>query len=252
MILARLKIGRGDPLDFYEMLGRYYDVIFPANEKQLAFLKHFLPERGRVLDVGCATGTYAIPLARMGYDVCAFDLDSPMVESMVAKTEGDDNPPRALVYDMSHLSGLNVGSFDLVYSIGNTLVHLDSLEAVDRFLTDVRDKLNEGGALVIQIVNYDRVLQRHDLSLPLIERQEGRVQFRRVYELTDSRIVFHGHLEIEGQGALEASTTLLPVLSEDLMSSLNRAGYREVKLYGGFDGSEHTLESPATVVVAIR
>ena len=234
------------------MLGRYYDVIFPANEKHLSFLKGLLPERGRVLDVGCATGTYAIPLARLGYDVCAFDTDSPMVEMLVTKTENDEHPPRALVYDMRRLSGLNVGTFDLIYSIGNTIVHLESLEEVQKLLKDCFEKLNEGGAVVIQTVNYDRVLSRRELSLPLIDRQEGRMRFHRTYELKASHIVFNGQLEIEGEGKLEASTILLPVVSKDLLGALELAGFRDIKLYGGFDGSEHTLESPATVVVGVR
>lgn len=234
------------------MLGRYYDVIFPTNEKQLTFLKGFLPERGRVLDVGCATGTYAIPLARLGYEVCAFDTDSPMVELLVAKTENDDTPPRALVYDMRRLSGLNVGAFDLIYSIGNTIVHLESMEEVGRLMKDCYEKLNESGAIVIQTVNYDRVLKRNELSLPLIDRQEGRMRFHRSYELKDAKIVFNGQLEVEGEGKLEASTVLLPIVSADLVHALEAAGFKEIKRYGGFDGSEHTLESPATVVVAKR
>lgn len=239
-------------MDFYEMLGRYYDVIFPTNEKQLAFLKRFLPERGRVLDVGCATGTYAIPLARLGYEVCAIDLDAPMVEMLVAKTENDDNPPRALVYDMQKLSGLSVDSFDLIYSIGNTIVHLDGPVALARLMSDCHEKLRPGGALVIQIVNYDRVLKRQELSLPLIDRQEGRMRFHRHYELAGDRIAFHGRLEIEGEGALEATTSLLPILSGDLVKALEDAGFRDIQLYGSFEGAGHTLESPATVVTALR
>lgn len=232
------------------MLGRYYDVIFPTNEKQLMFLKALLPERGSVLDVGCATGTYAIPLARLGYDVCAFDLDSPMVEMLVSKTENDENPPKALVYDMRRLPELNVGPFDLIYCIGNTLVHLGSLAEVNELVKACREKLKESGSVVIQTVNYDRVLAHKDLSLPLIDRQEGRMRFHRHYELKDAEVVFHGQLEIEGQGKTEASTTLLPVEAGDLVRALEEAGFREVNVYGGFDGSPHTLESPATVIVA--
>jgi 2-polyprenyl-3-methyl-5-hydroxy-6-metoxy-1,4-benzoquinol methylase len=232
------------------MLGRYYDMIFPTNEQQLAFLKALLPERGSVLDVGCATGTYAIPLARLGYDVCAFDFDGAMVEMLVSKTENDENPPKALVFDMRRLPELSVGPFDLIFCIGNTLVHLETLAEVEEVVKACGEKLKRGGALVIQTVNYDRVLAHKDLSLPLIDRQEGRMRFHRYYELQDSKVIFHGQLEIEGQGKTEATTMLLPVKAEALIRVLEEAGFGDVRIYGGFDGSPHTLESPATVIVA--
>ncbi|MDO9592803.1 MAG: class I SAM-dependent methyltransferase [Erysipelotrichaceae bacterium] len=239
-------------MDFYEMLGQYYDVIFPANAMHLAFLKAQMPERGRVLDVGCATGTYAIPFARLGYDVYAIDLDSPMVESLVAKTESDDNPPKALVYDMNKLGNLTVGPFDLIYAIGNTIVHLATLDEVEGLFRACLDKLREGSSMVIQIVNYDRVLSRREMSLPMIERQEGRLRFHRNYEQSGANIIFEGRLEVEGEGVFEAKTTLLPILSGELIDRLKRAGFSQVTLLGGFDGSVHDMESPATVVVATK
>lgn len=237
-------------MDFYEMLGQYYDIIFPTNALHLAFIKSLLPERGRILDVGCATGTYAVPLSRLGYEVCAFDLDSPMVEALVKKTESDENSPRALVYDMKNLESLSVGDFDLIYSIGNTLVHLASLEEVEAFFLACHGKLKEGAALLIQVVNYDRVMGYQEMSLPIIERQEGRLRFYRRYERLDAHLIFEGRLEIEGEGSFEAKTTLLPVLSGDLTELLLRSGFGQVSLFGGYDGSVHSIESPATVLVA--
>ncbi|HCW52131.1 MAG TPA: hypothetical protein DGR79_08765, partial [Clostridiales bacterium] len=64
-------------------LAPYYDRIFPPGRAQLDFIGTVLarslrPVR-RVLDVGCATGGYALALADMGFRVTGVDLDPEMV-----------------------------------------------------------------------------------------------------------------------------------------------------------------------------
>jgi SAM-dependent methyltransferase len=72
----------------------------------------------KVLDVGCGDGTTALPEARLGADVLGVDIASNLVEagSRRAKAEGLTNC-RFQEGDVTNLTGLADGGFDLVVSI---------------------------------------------------------------------------------------------------------------------------------------
>ena len=46
-----------------------------------------LPDRGRVLDIGCGTGQLALPLARRGYDVVGVDISEAMLRIATEKAD---------------------------------------------------------------------------------------------------------------------------------------------------------------------
>lgn len=50
-------------------------------EAELLVYKEFLPEEGRILDVGCGLGCMAVPLSALGYEVTGIDNDEKVVEA---------------------------------------------------------------------------------------------------------------------------------------------------------------------------
>jgi len=44
------------------------------------YLDAYLPPRGKILDIGAATGAYSIPLAKRGYSVTAVDLSPALIK----------------------------------------------------------------------------------------------------------------------------------------------------------------------------
>ena len=51
--------------------------------------------------------------------------------------------------------------FDLIFCIGNSMVHLNDNEEILRFLRNCKKSLKVGGYLLLQIVNYDRILVKN-------------------------------------------------------------------------------------------
>ena len=109
-------------MSFYKALVDHYDVIFPFADQKFNFLKEGLQNDGKILDVGAGTGTYSIPFAKMGYRVFAFDNEESMVEIMHQKSDALENHV-AFRLDMQEMNTLESKEFDLIYCIGNTLVH---------------------------------------------------------------------------------------------------------------------------------
>ena len=49
-------------------------------EMTMQILREHLPEKGRILDLGGATGAYSFPLAEMGYEVWLADLSEALLD----------------------------------------------------------------------------------------------------------------------------------------------------------------------------
>ncbi|OGO38100.1 MAG: hypothetical protein A2147_11230 [Chloroflexi bacterium RBG_16_57_8] len=97
------------------------------------YLGKYLPPKGRILEIGAATGFYTLHLARRGYDVLATDLSPAMVsglEKRVAEA-GLGGCVRCEARDARDLSGISENAFDAVLLMG-PLYHL--VEKEDRLL----------------------------------------------------------------------------------------------------------------------
>lgn len=238
-------------MSFYEKLSRYYDIVFKTGDAQLRLIEDLVPEHKKILDIGSGTGTYAIPLAKKGYEVVALDNDQSMIDRLRSKSKVLGLHIESFARDMMGLGDLIEGEYDGVLCIGNTLPHLPDMEAVEKFLGIVYDKLSDDGVFIIQTVNYDRVYKHTVTKLPLIERPESGVVFDRSYELmADRTIRFIGKLSLPDGTTSEASTILLGIDRSMLSSALKSAGYSKVDFYGGFDRQPWSDETGATVVVA--
>lgn len=85
-----------------------------------AWTKFKLPEKGKVLDVGCGTGNKALSLAKKGFMVWGLDISETAVKRAKAKTEGLENRPKFFRQDVLKLTGdkrLDGVKFDMVFDI---------------------------------------------------------------------------------------------------------------------------------------
>lgn len=240
-------------MEFYTALGKYYDQVFPLGEAQLAFLTKYLDKPGPVVDLACGTGTYARALGERGYAVAALDLDGEMVRQAKEKTKG--LPVTVFRADMREAASLlrEKGPFAGAFCIGNSIVHLDSLEEIKALCRDVAGLLKPGGVFVVQTVNYDWVLAERVAQLPPIITEEVRFVRKYIYEKPGDPIEFRGELTYsagEGSKTLVNSVQLLPLLSGELQEALAGAGFKEISLYGNFQEAPHSIKTPATVALA--
>jgi SAM-dependent methyltransferase len=264
-------------MEFYSAISRFYDDLFPADARTVRFLadraggqdrgagaappvnRAGLPAFGpvAVLDIACGTGEYALALARLGHRATGVDRDAGMIRRARRKARAQGAPVRFLQADMLELGAACPGPFRLAFCIGNSLVHLGGEEEVARFLAGCRTVLEPGGALVIQIINFDRIVEQRIVALPEIRPAGKPIRFVRRYLWApgDRQVRFATEL-IAGEGRkemrLQNSVPLLILGSDRLRSLLEEGGWREVRLYGDFGGGPHTAESFLTVASARR
>ncbi len=239
-------------MGFYEDFSKYYDLIFQAKKPQLDFIKKRTPKKGRILDVAAGTGNHALALGEEGYDVRAVEYDEKMLEVLEEKQKKPNPDIIARRGDMKEILVYYPRSFfDTVYCIGNSLVHLTTVAEIEQFLEGAYAVLKTEGTLIIQIINYDRILDQNIKGLPTIKNEQDpklKAEFVRNYEkIRDSNLLdFHTLLTIEQSGekkVFEDHTSLLPIRYQELRNLLEKAGFTKIQAYSNFMEGEYDPEA---------
>ncbi|WP_338471404.1 class I SAM-dependent methyltransferase [Niallia sp. XMNu-256] len=233
-------------MSFYNDLTAYYDQIFPLNQTAFSFISQHLPEGSTILDIGAGTGNMAIALAEKGIKVTASEPEETMAQSIQDKASSRGIDLSVFTKSMEEIDEIQ-GSFDGILCLGNTLPHLSNTREIEIFLKKCYLKLGQNGVLIIQQVNYDRVLTKHDFSFPVIEKED--FTFTRHYEKKDEHILFSTRLTVN-EKTIENTMPLFPIISQQLISLLKVAGFGVVNVHGNFKGEAHSIDSPALVIVA--
>lgn len=243
-------------MKFYKELSSVYDIVFPRVEETVEFLCKDLKENATVLDLACGTGTYSFALAERGHKVTGLDLNENMINLAIERKGKLD--VEFFVEDMTKIKDtFSNKKYDLIFCIGNSLVHLENREAVANLIKDMSSMLNVGGIIIVQIINYDRILMNNVTSLPIIHREEQGVEFKRNYRYSseEDAIYFETELLISKQGKEEKyinSVKLLPLLSAELLDMLEKSWFSIIELNGEFSGKEYTDESYAFIIKGIK
>jgi glycine/sarcosine N-methyltransferase len=254
-------------MGFYEQISKYYDIIFPIDPVQLSGMKHALGEPPKkVLDVACGAGGYSLEIARAGFDVTAVDLDAEMVSRAQQKAAKENLKMGVYQCDMKDLkrtlsmknrqAGIE-DEFDRVFCIGNSLVHLGSLQEIQGVLNQMAALLAKQGVLLLQIINFDRIIKNKISALPTLVDTAMGLEFIRKYRFQPAtgKINFETVLTVEKDHMderYENSVELSPVLSGDLKRMLESSGFREIMFYRDFQGTPYDENSFVLVAKALK
>lgn len=220
---------------FYSSISKYYSEIFPYNPMQLQFVKDEAGELidKHILDIGCATGELAFALAKEGAAVIGIDLNEDLLEQAVAAPRPT---PKFKIGNMLELANdFENKQFDTVLCFGNTLVHLQTKAQILQMLKGVFKVLKPSGKFLMQILNYDYILDEQVAELPLIETDN--IKFTRHYKFEDgsSLIRFQTDLLLKPENrTVSNETTLYTLKSKTLNELFELAGFQEIAFYSNF------------------
>ena len=230
-------------MNFYSNFSKYYDDIFPFKNEQYQFIEEISRGKGKILDLACGTGTYAIPLAlNTKSQVVAIDLDTDMIKKAKEKGQKSQNLS-VYAMDMLEISKLKT-TFDFIYCIGNSIPHLILVEDIKGVLGEMYKSLAPQGKILLQIVNYDK---RPD-SLPTIENLQKKIRFKRSYSYVNGLVDFCTTLEGPGF-SYEGKLKLYPIISDQLVSWLKDIGFKDIMLFGDFNGGKYNPQSSNSLIV---
>jgi len=218
-----------------------------------------LPSR-RLLDLGCGTGEHARYLAGKGFDVVGVDASDTMLER--AREDGVPAGVQFLQGDLVHVESVVTGKFGGAVCLGNTLAHITDQETLTQLLAGVRAVLLPGAPLVIQVLNYERLVHSGQRCLPLtfIQDEDGEAIFLRVMtHHDDGSVTFTPSLlryRKDGDPALEVITShnvpLRGWRRAEMEAALDAAGFKTRELFGTMAHVAYADHESADLVVVAR
>lgn len=230
----------------YNNFAIYYDKIFPRNPKVIQFMDRTF-KQGHILDIACGTGEYSVSLAHLNYQVTGLDLSEQMIQYAQTKAINEQVKVNFRVQNMLDLT--EQSQFEGIICIGNSLVHLDSKSEVKQALTAMYLALKPHGTVIIQVINYDLILEKKLPGLSTVTNQE--FSFYRNYEFDGSKIHFKTRLT-DGLRVFVDETLLFPLKHQSLLDLLTAAGFRDIKTVGGFSHESFDLKQDITYVVTAK
>ena len=241
-------------MSFYQQISPFYHHIFKINANQVDFIKSKIPPESncKVLDIGCGIGTLSFELVNYYKNVLGIDMDAEMIRVASKKK---NNISKSIQFQQKSMLKLNTfideNAVDGIICFGNTLVHLNSLDEIADFLQQSKAVLKPNGKLLLQIVNYDKIIKKNLKQLPLIENDEIIFERNYCYRKSENRIDFNTRLTVKSsQEIIENEIELLPILKNELSILLNKAGFNNCNYYGNFNSEPYTINSPALIIEA--
>jgi SAM-dependent methyltransferase len=244
---------------------------FNRDGPEIAYFRRFVEGDGQpALDVGCGTGRLLIPYLRGGLDVDGCDVSPDMIALCRDLAERDGLSPNLYVEAMHDLALRRAYRTIYVcgaFGLGST--REQDMEALRRF----HDHLEPGGTLVLdnEVPYADPRVWRYwtkETRTSLPEPPEPPESRRRAsdgaeYSLSsrtveldplEQRLTFEMHAEMWRDGELAAEedrrlTTHL-YFRDELLLMLERAGFGEVAVEGGYTGEAATPDHDFLVFIA--
>lgn len=239
---------------------------------EIGHLQELLADHGlhpeTALDVACGIGRHAVELAESGVEVHGVDISPEYVDSARerATDAGVEDSTSFEVADMRELSTRD-RTYDLVTNLWTAFGYFDE-ETNEAVAEGFHDRVASDGALVMELANKEAIMANYTESsasrgdgLLYVERSEytpetGRMEttmtlFRYDEDQADESdpdATGAGDTQYEQVGEMTWDTRLYS--PAELRRLLERAGFSEVSLYGGFDGSTLEIDSHRAVVVA--
>ena len=231
--------------------------IFPPEEygrrtdEQVDFVARALelPEGARVLDLCCGHGRHAVRLAQRGYRVTGLDISAYHLRLAKAAARKAGVAIGWIRGDMREIPR-EAGRFDAVINMFTAFGYFDTEEENQRVLDGVARSLRKGGRFLIDTMNHDwlmRVFRDSDCS----KRVDGSyVAEMRWYDIRTGRVIVEMlHFPPAGRPRRRWHSVRLYTYTE-LATMLSKAGLRVARSWGGFDGSELTMQSARLIVMA--
>ena len=240
-------------VDFYSELAREYDDMISFNSAIKAkenLLKKFISKKIiTVADIGCGSGVDSIALALQGLKVSGFDPSSEMLKKAEVNAKRINVKLNFYNDAADKIPKKFDCNFDLVVSLGNTIANIPELRLL-KSLNRCHEILKPGGRLLIQVLNYDKILSEKQRIISITESRNK--FYIRFYDFPDKKIIFN-ILNFKKENRLEYkifSSRIYPYNKKYLETKLKSTGFKSVMCYSDLSFTKFDSENSKDLVIS--
>lgn len=267
-VLGEESMNRYGGYDNFPFAAESYDYnpIYSSRADVDFYLDLARSAEGKILELGCGTGRILIPTAAAGCEVVGLDLSERMLARCREKLRKQPKEVRERV----RLVRGNMASFDLkeVFALITTpfrsFQHLLSVQDQLSCLRCANRHLEKGGRLVLDVfqvnprMTYEPKFMLETEDVPEVELPDGRkvrrcgriVAYHRPEQCNDVELI---HYVKHPDGREERLVQAFPIryfFRYEVEHLLARCGFEVQELFGNYDKSPLTNDSPEMVFLA--
>ncbi len=232
-----------------------YDFLFPeklfveTNRQVESILKLIEFHGSSVLDLCCGPGRVSNVLARKGFAVTGVDRSSFLINKAKEKAESEGLPVEWVLEDMRRF--VRPLSYDLVLNMFTSFGYFDDKTDDLKVLENVFLCLKPGGFLLIDVMGKERMAKILQPTMSDL-LDDGTIVVQRPEIFDDWTRVKNDWIIIRGDHAKTFTFQHTVYSGQELRDRMAQSGFKDIKLYGGFDGSPYDLNAQRLIIVGAK
>ncbi len=245
----------------WDAVAKYYDLFLNGTE-DIPFWQKLSKDFGSpVLDTSCGTGRLTFPIAESGIDVVGMDLSQGMLRIAKQKLR---KYPKAVQKHVTLVHG-DIVSFEIKKKFKAIYSPLSfwpvTVDEQTNLLTSIKRHLLPQGYFVIDVYNYrerEENWEYHRLKtykhFPSLGFTLIRQMYTRGNAQTKIEYIVHFLDRIYKNGTVKRITTERTerhYTKEDLITLLEKHGFKITQIYGGYNFEKWSEESKRLIILAI-
>ena len=224
-------------MKFYENIAGFYDDMTRFSnriEKEQPVFQNLIKQHNikTALDVACGTGLHTILLNELGVKTTGVDISSEMLKIAERHANNRGQNPTFLKLSMLELSHNINEKFDAVFCLGNSLPHLQDMNALNNAIAQFAGVLQKGGIVFLQILNYAKILETKNRIVNI--NYSDNKEFIRFYDFLENKIRFNLLMIKKENDQITHtlnSTILVPYLAEDITKTLKSNNLIKINVF---------------------
>ncbi len=201
-----------------------------------------------VLDLACGSGRHCTSLTETGFSAFGLDISLPLL--VEGKKSGSYIEHRSVRGDMRQLP-YKANCFDVILSLFTSFGYFSSETEDQQVLNEVGRVLTSGGQYVLDFLNAPLV------ESTLVPQDESKIRGKRVYirrwidrspKRVEKRIYIHEKEDVIRQ--YRESVRLYT--DKELRTMMNEAGLTVSSIFGNYDGSLYSKDSPRLILIGVK